>query len=50
MFLEIEGQNYDVIWSPEWIGADDGVMDLYIFRPQSGGEDLRVAIAHSSVR
>lgn len=47
--LSIGGQRYDVIWSPEWIGDYDGLMDAYIFRPQSGGKDWRVGIAHNDV-
>lgn len=47
--ISIGGQRYDVIWSPEWIGDYDGLMDAYIFRPQSGGKDRRVGIAHNDV-
>lgn len=47
--LSIDGKNYDVIWNPEWIGNHDGLMDAYIFRPQSGGKDRRIGIAHNDV-
>lgn len=47
--LSIGGENYDVIWSPEWIGDHVGLMDKYVFRPQSGGEDRLVGVAHNHV-
>ena len=48
--LQIEGKNYDVSWSTEWIGADDGVREIYVFKPQSGGDELRVGVSYSSAR